>query len=726
MPHSRHLTAGQQAAQRAAKESLTHRHTPLIIVVGGFGAGKTAVLQELARELSSGGARGRVIDAMDLVGFTAQEVASRILEEAKGNGHRVVFVDDLGFIVDSLPPNERRRFATEIWGDDKRNEISIVTSGLSASRVSELQVAIDEAPIHSPSIHEVCKLVLAILRDESSTPAVRPIAENDIHRALADLSPAIHTNLRFATMFASSIHTADLEAAISRAQETWMDQARSWVANEISRVAPAERRVLAHLAHTARPETVTRIAQGTHLSHQSTAATLGRLLDRGHIVKSEPAPDADRRKSWYRVHDPVMQLWFGEEHSKDSLNAIATVDRVISRQEMRKQTETGHGVELDFASHANALMADGEWRKAEPILRELLAEAVLDHGGDSSTVASLVQRILACRAGQSLADPLFRQYERGLASIERTQGATSVEYLRMKLDRAWHLIEVGNQSLAIDEFDDVMRLAAQATPPLGLIALEARRNRARALGELGRIDDAVAEFRETLERLQVEHPTAISDIRGCTNGLAWWLGEAGNPQEAAAMFRALAAQVTDDEWESLRYEESSAHWLGRSNGGDHGPTITLLVDVTHRAARHAEQKFRDIARRASLSALQWALNGSYGFIDALPMEQIDPEDFAREVAPRVARDPSPTEWHQHLLDVSTPQQLTALFAEIEFGGAPFEKEFKLMILAEIAERLSDGATPSIFSDLVDALDGNADALSTLPDRWRNAVQSTSG
>lgn len=725
MPHRHHFTSGQEAARRAVEQSLAKRSAALIVVVGGFGTGKTTVLQQLARDLSTSGATARVIDAIDLVGLTAEEVARRILDEVDGSGHRVVFIDDLGFLVDSLPPNERRALATEVWGEDETNDVSIVTSGLSASRVSDLQVAVEEAAIQSPTIHEVCELVLAMTKDEPSSPAVRPITHNDIERALVNLSPAIHTNLRFAKVFAHSIHTTDLDAAIATAQETWMDQARSWIANEVSRVAPAERRVLAYLAHAARPETVSHIAVGTHLTHQSTAATLGRLVERGHIVKSEPAPDADRRKSWYRVHDPVLQLWFGEGHGAHSFTAISTVDRVITRQAMRNRPHASPGDDVDFQQVAEDLMADGEWKKAEPILRELLTEAVLDHGGDSQQVAFLVHRILTCRAGQSLSDPPLRQFDSSVASIARTLGVTSADHLRVKLDRAWHLIEIGEQPRAIDEFDEIMHLAGTASPQHSLITLEARRNRARALGELGRTHEAVAEFQETLDRLQAEHPTAISDIRGCANGLAWWIGESGNPTEAAARFRDLAAQAAEDEWESLRYEESSAYWLGRADGGDHGPTIDLLVDVTRRAARHAEQKFRDIARRASLSALRWALDDSYGHIDSLPMEHVDPDDYAREVAALVARDQSPRAWHQQLLDVSTPHQLTALFAEIEFGGTPFEKDSLLQILAEIAERLTEGTTPSIFSDLVSALDGDADALSTLPARWRAAVQKRS-
>ena len=149
-----------------------------------------------------------------------------------------------------------------------------------------------------------------------------------------------------------------------------------------------------------------------------------------------------------------------------------------------------------------------------------------------------------------------------------------VQRLHVVPDRAIYLLtivasnlrDVGQLDTSRPPFDHAPAIAQAQLGPDNPDTLTARANLARWLGEAGQPAQAAEQFRDLLgDFLRVlgpDHPDTLT-ARG---SLAYWLGEAGQPAQAAEQFRDLLGDflrvLGPDHPDTLTARANLARWLG--------------------------------------------------------------------------------------------------------------------------------------------------------------------
>ena len=144
------------------------------------------------------------------------------------------------------------------------------------------------------------------------------------------------------------------------------------------------------------------------------------------------------------------------------------------------------------------------------------------------------------------------------------KSCSAVVPLVNRLNESLHFAGIASRDLLHRANETAVRVLGPDHPA----TLTTRQNLARWLGEVGKVDEAVARFDALLaDYLRVLGPTH-PDTLATRHNLARWLGEAGRVDEAAVRFEALLVDRTTvlgaDHPDTLATRHNLAYWLGKA------------------------------------------------------------------------------------------------------------------------------------------------------------------
>jgi len=265
-------------------------------------------------------------------------------------------------------------------------------------------------------------------------------------------------------------------------------------------------------------------------------------------------------------------------------NRIQYADALDRLREAEKLTDRARDP-LDWAhvqfEIAYALYVGGNYREAEPILREVLKERERSLGPEHPDSLRTRNNLAAALNDQGKYREAETEYRAVLAVEERILGPEHADTLATRNNLANLLEDQGKYAEAETEYRAVLALEEKVLGPEHPDTLALRDNLANVLDEQGEHAEAQTEYRAVLaaeERvLGPEHPDTLKT----RNNLAGALDEQGKHAEAETEFRAVLAlreKVLGPEHpDTLRTHNNLGNTLDEQ--GKHGEAETVYRAV---------------------------------------------------------------------------------------------------------------------------------------------------
>lgn len=382
---------------------------------------------------------------------------------------------------------------------------------------------------------------------------------------------------------------------------TRFDDLTPYYQEQLGRLSPQQRLIIAELADVDRPINVVDLAERLGIGQRSLSKTLGELVQRGWVTptQSKLAARLDRRRTYYELAEPLARIsfqikdargeplrlvveflkhWFDPADFEVSIEAAASEyvalavagqahDPVVAvtRRLQRLPVTRAPAVEL-LGEIDDALAALGS-ADPEPLLGlPTPIRAALETQLEARSLTSvrwLVHRAAWDEFGRvphpAMAAWLSRA-ERWISSEKGDDGAIPHMAIISWLARSWRFGEAEESLIALSES---LGADHRAT-------LSSRNDLARAYRAAGRVTDAIRIFEETLatrvETLGAEHPDTLTS----RNNLAQAYRHAGRLADA------------------IRLLEETVSARERILGSDHRGTLTSrnnLATAYHAAGR---------------------------------------------------------------------------------------------------------------------------------------------
>ena len=381
------------------------------------------------------------------------------------------------------------------------------------------------------------------------------------------------------------------------------DDLTPYYQEQLARLSPLQRLVVAELAAADRPLPVKDIAERIGSDQRSVAKAVGDLAERGWLkpVSTIFTELLDRRRTYYDLAEPLARLAFQIKDSRgeplplvvDFLVNWFDADQLRSSDGsdygrvalMRMEQDEVGGLarrltslpesripSLDLLGQVEDALAAFSAGDAEPVmaLRSTLRQAIELRAHDEGGIASVRLELLEDALREVGDVPRGNADSAWVARAERLDAETQSPQSRLMLVR-W--------LAASWRFDEAE--AALGTISSDEVALEGTNAIAQAYDSAGRLGEAIALFEEVVaDSVRVLGPDH-SDTLTSRNNLAYAYDSAGRPDKAVALFEEVVADsvrvLGPDHSDTLTSRNNLAY--AYDSAGRVGEAITLFEEV---------------------------------------------------------------------------------------------------------------------------------------------------
>ena len=381
------------------------------------------------------------------------------------------------------------------------------------------------------------------------------------------------------------------------------DDLTPYYQEQLARLSPLQRLVVAELAAADRPLPVKDIAERVGSDQRSVAKAVGDLAERGWLkpVSTIFTELLDRRRTYYDLAEPLARLAFQIKESRgeplplvvDFLVNWFDADQLRSSDGsdygrvalMRMEQDEVGGLarrltslpesripSLDLLGQVEDALAAFSTGDAEPVmaLRSTLRQAIELRAHDEGGIVSVRLELLEDALREVGDVPRGNDDSVWLARAERLDAEAQSPQSRLMLVR-W--------LAASWRFDEAE--AALGTISSEEVALEGANVVAQAYDSAGRLGEAIALFEEVVaDSVRVLGPDH-SDTLTSRNSLAYAYDSAGRPDKAVALFEEVVADsvrvLGPDHSDTLTSRNNLAY--AYDSAGRVGEAITLFEEV---------------------------------------------------------------------------------------------------------------------------------------------------
>ncbi len=640
------------------------------LLVGPRGAGKTHLITlayHRTRALIAAGARLRVSwlpeDPWTLIAYRhllaaivsklepavedppkdADDLERLIVERAREHGPIVVFVENLDQILDNLG---------EIGQQKLRHLLQAERSLLLVASTTRLDRSLSDqaspfygffttTKLEPFVVREAAEMLTRIAEEKGDEDLVAYLASDEGKARLQTAAHLAGGQPRIWAALAAALTVSGLDELVELLLVRF-DDLTPYYQEQLARLAPQQRLVVAELAEADRPINVKDLAERLDIDQRSLGKTMVELVERGWVrpTTSPYADLLDRRKTFYELAEPMARLAFQIKESRgkpirliidflkfwfdpERVHKAAKTERgsywIEVNSELRRDPTTSvarmlgglpdtDAPSLELLAQVDDALAHLEARNAEPLFRlpHLVRTALEGHIAGLSVFDARLT--IHERAGEECGrtpNVLIEEWTgRAQALVEGRDGedlASGWLMLADWLGRAW-------------QFEPATTLISMAEEQLGssdLELIDTKLSHAHSRWAAGRTDEAI-EIEEALvdliRGLRGEHDRLTFSAMSSLAGSYW---QAGRTDEALAIDEALAQGYSEmlgpDHRATLGalIDLASSYWdLGRADDA-----IDLQEQVLARATERFGEHDSDVTHVTTCLANSYATTG---------------------------------------------------------------------------------------------------------------------
>jgi tetratricopeptide (TPR) repeat protein len=328
----------------AAAESTERNHT---LLVGPRGSGKThlvSLVYHRASDLRARGARlqlawlpedpwtiasykhllvavaERLEPKLDVeVPRSDTELESLLIERASRDGPIVVIVENLDQVLRVLGNKGQQRLRHLL--QDDRSLLLVATSTrldrALSDQASPFYAFFTTTRLEPFDIDEAAEMLTAIATERRDDKLVEYLGTEEGRARLRAVTHLAGGQPRLWAALASALSVDGLRELVELLL-TRFDDLTPYYQEQLGRLSPHQRLVVAELAEADRPFNVSELAERVEIEPRSLAKTMHELVDRGWAmpITSPLALQLDRRRTYYELAEPLARLSFQIKESR--------------------------------------------------------------------------------------------------------------------------------------------------------------------------------------------------------------------------------------------------------------------------------------------------------------------------------------------------------------------------------------------------------------------------
>lgn len=234
-------------------------------------------------------------------------------DRAAAHGPIVVFVENFDQILAAIGPDGQRKLRHLLQAD--RSMLLVATTTTLSRDLSEQAAPFYSFfttsrldPLDVPTAAEMLSRIAFERHDQRTGEYLHTAQAQARLRAVAHLAggqPRIWATL------ATALDVDQLDALVELLL-TRFDELTPYYQEQLARLSPHQRRIVAELADADRPLNVTELAERCDIDQRSASKTLSELAERGWVqpTRSPLTAMLDRRRTYYELAEPLARLSF--------------------------------------------------------------------------------------------------------------------------------------------------------------------------------------------------------------------------------------------------------------------------------------------------------------------------------------------------------------------------------------------------------------------------------